>query len=489
MVDPDPPADPICYEPPDLERPASSAPTERQLEKEAIGGTSKHDPYAALRFPAYRLFSLGWMVAVIGNQMTEVALAWEVFDRTHSAMALGWLAGVQVIPLVLLALPAGVIADRFDRRRLIQITAALNAVCSIGLAMFSYRTGSVPIMYALVIGSATVLTLGRPARSALLPNIVPSAVFSNAVTWNSSFFQVSAMLGPALGGLLIESSQHLFHSLRLPYLLDAASAIFYAMIIFRIPKPFSTTLVPEKNDAPVKALDYSASKALSPLQQLSAGIRFVFQTKIILATLTLDLFAVLLGGAVYLLPVFAKDMLKVDSRHFGWLRAGEAIGALSMALVLAHLPPMKKAGRSMLLAVTAFGLCTIVFGLSKNFWLSLAMVTLIGAVDNISVVVRHTLVQVMTPDHMRGRVSAVNGIFIGASNELGGLESGLTAAWLGPVKSVVVGGIGTLVTVLLTAVVFPQLRKYGPLQPQAAEKTLKGRGGAAGAAAQAVSGR
>lgn len=485
MPDPDPPADPIGYEPPELERPASSAPTAMQLEHEAIKLTPKHDPYAALRFPAYRLFSFGWIVAVVGNQMTAVALSWEIFDRTHSAMALGWLAGVQVIPLVLLALPAGVIADRFDRRRLIQITAGLNALCSVGLAVFSYRTGSVPLMFAFVIGSATVLTLGRPARSALLPNIVPTAVFSNAVTWNSSIFQVSAMLGPAVGGLLIDTSQGLFHNLSLPYLLDAASALFYAVIIFWIPKPVSASRIPVKNEAPAKVLDYSASKMPGPLQQLSAGIRFVYQTKIILATLTLDLFAVLLGGAVYLLPVFAKDILKVDSRHFGWLRAGEAIGALSMALVLAHMPPMKKAGRAMLLAVTAFGLCTIVFGLSKSFWLSLAMVTLIGAVDNVSVVVRHTLVQVMTPDNMRGRVSAVNGIFIGASNELGGLESGLTAAWLGPVTSVVVGGVGTLITVLTTAVVFPQLRKYGPLQPQAADTTMKGRGGSAAAQAQA----
>jgi MFS family permease len=391
-----------------------------------------------------------------------------------------------VIPLVLLALPAGVMADRYDRRRLIQITAVLNALCSVGLAMFSYRQGSIAVMFAFLIGSATVLTLGRPARSALLPNIVPTAVFSNAVTWNSSFFQVSAMLGPAVGGLLIETSQHFFHNLSLPYLLDAGSAIFYALIIFWIPKPVSKANFVKDGAKPQavdlqrdsKVLDYAA-KPPGALQQLSAGIHFVYRTKIILATLTLDLFAVLLGGAVYLLPVFAKDILKVDSRHFGWLRAGEAIGALGMALLLAHMPPMKRAGRAMLLAVTAFGLCTIVFGLSRNYWLSLAMVTLIGAVDNISVVVRHTLVQVMTPDQMRGRVSAVNGIFIGASNELGGLESGLTAAWLGPVKSVVVGGIGTLLTVLATAVVFPQLRKFGPLQPRAADQTLKGKAVAA----------
>jgi MFS family permease len=456
MPDPD---QPLAYESPDPNRPASASPTEPELETEAIhpsAAPSKHDPYAALRFPAYRLFSIGWMVAVMGNQMTAAALAWEIAQRTTKpALALGWLAGIQVIPLVCLALPAGVIADRFDRRRLIQITAALNALCSVGLGLLSYRPNSIPLMFACVIASATVLTLGRPARSALLPNIVPQAIFSNAITWNSSMFQVSSMTGSALGGLLIDTSQKLFHSLALPYLIDAAAALTYALLMFWIPRPRTpSSLNPEP-------------KTLNPLQQLSAGIRFVWSTKIILATLTLDLFAVLLGGAVYLLPLFAQDILHVGGFRFGCLRAADAIGAVTMAIVLAHLPPMQRAGRAMLLAVAAFGLCTIVFGLSKNFWLSLFMLVLIGAVDNVSVVVRHTLVQVLTPDHMRGRVSAVNNIFIGASNELGGLESGLVAAWLGPVKSVVYGGIGTLLTVLATAALFPQLRKYGPLQPHA----------------------
>jgi MFS family permease len=397
------------------------------------------------------------MVAVVGSQMTAVALAWEIFDRTKSTLALGWLAGVQVIPLILLALPAGVVADRVDRRRLIQVTALLNACCSIGLAMVSYRPGSVPGMFALVTLSAAFLTLGRPARSALLPNLVPPAAFSNAVTWNASAFQVSAMLGPAIGGLLIDPSRRLLGNLTLPYVLDAAGAIFYALVLLRLPRPVGQT--------------HHAATARDarpgPLRQLSAGLRFVYDTKIILATLSLDLFAVLLGGAVYLLPVFAQDILHVSGFRFGCLRAAEAVGAFAMALVLAHLPPMRRAGRTMLLAVAGFGVATIVFGLSRNFWLSMAMLVLIGAFDNVSVVVRHTLVQVLTPDAMRGRVSAVNNVFIGASNELGGLESGLTAEWLGPVKSVVLGGLGTILTVVLTALCAPQLRRHGPLQPHA----------------------
>ncbi|MDB5320349.1 MAG: transporter [Phycisphaerales bacterium] len=483
---------PPAYEPPDDNRPASSAPTESQLETEAIGSLKKHDPYAALRFPAYRLFSIGWMVAVIGSQMTAVALGWELFDRTHRLEWLGYLAGVQVIPLIFLALPAGVIADRVDRRRLVQVTAFLNALCSLGLALLSYRAGSLPWMVLLVGVSAAILTIGRPARSAILPRLVPPAAFANAITWNSSIFQISAMLGPALGGLLIARSERVFHSLAIPYAIDAASALFYALIMLRIPKATGT-------------IERSISEPkLGPLQQLSAGIRFVYDTRIIFATLTLDLFAVLLGGAVYLLPVFVQDILHVDSFRFGWLRAAEAIGAVGMAMLIAHRPPMKRAGRSMLLAVAMFGVCTIVFGLSRSYWLSLFMLVGIGAFDNISVVVRHTLVQVLTPDAMRGRVSAVNNIFIGASNELGGVESTLTAAAfgalavrfgatadharvLGPTLSVVIGGVGTIATVLLTAWLFPQLRKYGPLQPHTTpEKTLTGRAGTTGAAPAAV---
>jgi MFS family permease len=467
MPDPEPsqsPSQPIAYEQPDPERPASLAPTEGEIEQESpkvkpldySPAPAPHDPYAALRYPAYRLFSLGWMLAVVGNQMTAAALSWEIARRTGSALALGWLAGVQVIPLVFLALPAGVIADRFDRRRLITVTAALNGLCSIGLALLSYRPNSIPWMFACVIGGSTALTLGRPARSALLPNIVPTAVFSNAITWNSSMFQVSAMAGAALGGLLIDFSLHVFHSLALPYVLDACGAVAYAAIMFRIPQPAPT-------------IRSATDQRQSPTAQLSAGLRFVFEHKIILATLSLDLFAVLLGGAVYLLPIFAQNILNVSGFRFGVLRAADAIGAVIMALLLAHLPPMKRAGRTMLLAVSAFGLFTIVFGLSRSFWLSLAMLVLIGAVDNISVVVRHTLVQILTPDAMRGRVSAVNNVFIGASNELGGLESGLTAAWLGPVRSVVFGGIGTILTVIVTAVLAPQLRRYGPLQPHGHE--------------------
>jgi MFS family permease len=200
------------------------------------------------------------------------------------------------------------------------------------------------------------------------------------------------------------------------------------------------------------------------LQSLAAGVKFVWNTKIVLAAMTLDLFAVFFGGSIALLPVFRKDILRVGEIEFGWLRAAPAIGAFAAAMLIAHMPPMKRAGRSMLWAVAGFGLATIVFGLSKSFWLSFAMLAVTGALDNISVVVRHTLVQALPPDAMRGRVAAVNGVFIGASNELGGLESGLTAAWWGPVASVVFGGVMTVVVVAAVAWLWPQIRKFGSLK-------------------------
>jgi MFS family permease len=299
----------------------------------------------------------------------------------------------------------------------------------------------VPAMYALVLLNATTLVFARPARQSLLPQLVPTHVFGNAVTWNSSIFEVCSTAGPAVGGLLIA-----FAGAPAAYLLNAALLVACAIITTRFP----ATPVTRRNEAP-------------GFRSLLAGVSFVWTRKLMLGVMLLDLFAVLLGGAVYLLPAFAKDILHVGAIGFGSLRAAPALGACAMAMVLAHRPPMRRAGRALLLAVAGFGCATIVFGLSKNFWLSFVMLICCGACDNISVVVRHTLVQLLTPDAMRGRVSAVNQIFIGSSNELGGLESGVTAAWWGPVRSVVVGGIGTLVTVIAIALAFPPLRRLGRL--------------------------
>jgi MFS family permease len=435
-----------------LERPATAAPTEGQLERETphVGAldysppAEPRDPYQAFRFPSFLRYQLGWGASIVGQQIQSVAIGWEMTQRTQSAkaaaMLIGYVGLVQAAPVVLLALPAGHVADRFDRRRIVMITQAIAVICSLALAFVSHAHGSVLWMYGILLFSAIAGAVGSPARSALLPQVVPTEAFSNAVTWNSSFFQVASVLGPALAGLVI------LISLSSAYIVDAACGV-----AFLIALPMLTL-------RPV-----ARSKEPATLKSLVAGVRFVGAKKIILATITLDLFAVLLGGATFLLPIFAKDILHVGEIGFGMLRASPAVGAFVMALVLAHAPPMKRAGRAMLLAVAGFGLATIVFGVSKSFWLSLVMLCLTGVFDNISVVVRHTLVQVLTPDEMRGRVSAVNNVFIGASNELGGWESGFTAYLFGTIPSVIIGGIGTLLTVLAVTFIWPEVRRFGSL--------------------------
>jgi MFS family permease len=409
------PEDNPSQDPEDVDRPASAAPTKGELERQRLtldygqdALPPRHDPYLALRYPSYVVLTVGWLVAVIGSAIQSTAIGWEIFFAQLAA-----------------------------------------AVCSTWLAFLSYSpTWGVGWMYAAIILNSTALVLGRPARAALMPMVVPPHVFANAVTWNSSMFQIATVAGPALGGLIIGLSLNRWGSLSLAYGLAAGCIGSFGFIALLL-----RTRPMEQQAGPVD-------------RSLSAGLRFVWNTKIILATMSLDLFAVLLGGATYLLPVFAKEILNVSPLHFGWLRSAEAIGALGMTVLLAHLPPMKHAGRAILLSVAGFGLATIVFGLSRDFYLSFAMLVAIGACDSISVVIRHTLVQVHTPDHMRGRVAAVNNVFIGASNELGGLESGVMAKLIGPVGSVVFGGCGTLVVVGLISVFFPQIRRLKGLQKE-----------------------
>jgi MFS family permease len=402
------------------------------------------DPYAALRFRDYRLFALGNWASIMGQQMLSVAIGWELYERTHSALSLGLVGLVQVLPVIFLALPAGHMADQFDRRTIVMITQGVLALCSVGLAMISYQHGLVILIYLCLFAIGIARAFNNPARAALLPQIVPKEVFSNAVTWNSSGFQLAAMLGPALAGLLIALQK----SATSVYAFCAFCALVFFGCLF-----FVRGRQQERSAEPVN------------FKSLVAGFRFVWQTKIILAALTLDLFAVLLGGATTLLPIFAKDILQVGPDGLGWLRAAPAIGAFMMALAITHLPTMNQAGKTLLWAVGGFGAATIVFGLSHSFWLSLFMLVCIGALDSISVVVRQTLVQLRTPDEMRGRVSAVNGMFISSSNELGGFESGLAASLFGPVLAVVGGGIGTIAVVVTVALIWPEIRKLGSLVP------------------------
>ena len=437
------PSNPIAYEPPDTERPASSAPTERQLASESpLGHASEgHDPYAALRLRDYRVYALGWVISVVGRQIQDVAVIYEIYERTGSKLALAWIGLAQLIPQLALTLPGGHLADRFDRRRIIMVTQALWAASALGLALLSHYRGPISLVYLMLGLSSAAHSLGWPARSSMLPQIVPPHVFNNAVTWNSSLFHLASVVGPALGGLI------LLRGATPAYVIDLGCALVFLATMVALP---------------ARAVDRATESAT--MESLAAGIRFVWRTKIILATITLDLFAVLLGGSVYLLPVFCKDILHVGAAELGWLRAAPAVGGIAAAWVIAHRPPMKRAGPAMLWAVAGFGLATIGFGLSRSFWVSFVMLALTGAFDNVSVVVRHTLVQALPPESMRGRVAAVNGVFIGASNYLGGVESGLTAAWWGPVRAVVAGGVGTLLVVAGVAAMWPQVRRFGSLK-------------------------
>ncbi len=466
MPEPDPHASPPPYEAPRAQR-ATTA--EGTLERRA-----KHDPYAAFRFSGFAFYTTGNLVAVVGRLMFIVAVEWEMYARTHSATALGLVGLVIALPVVLLSLPAGHIADRFPRKRIVLVTQAMGAICSLALAFVSLnhlripewpvlRAGnhflfsiatvferhtyfhfddlSIPLIYLILLISATGRTFGWAARSSYFPQLVPRDVFANAVTWNSSVFQIGSVVGPALGGLLIVRAGFPFI-----YALDAACAFSFFLLVL-----------------PIKSSDRGSSTERNAWRSLMEGLRFIRTKQVVLATITLDMFAVFLGGATALLPIFADQILHCGPIGLGWMRAAPGIGAFIMALLIAYLPPMKHAGKMLLWCVTGFGAATIIFGLSRYLWLSLVMLFLTGVFDSVSVVIRHTLLQLVTPDAMRGRISAVNNIFIGTSNELGALESGLTAALFGPVISVVAGGVGTILVVLGVSWVWPETRKIGAL--------------------------
>jgi MFS family permease len=447
----------------------------------AIAPGLKHDPYAAFRSRGYAFFTTGNLLSIIGRQMLAVAVEWEIYARTHSATALGLVGLVFAIPIVGLSLPAGDLADRISRKKIILVSQIFSAVMSAVLALVSWQhlaipqfpilracnhglnsiastferhqTGfhfddaSVPIIYLLLFVGAVARTFGWAARSSFFPTLVPRDAFSNAVTWNNTVFQIGSVVGPAISGFFVA---HI--GFAVVYIVDAVTAFLFFLLVLPIPRAKQARRQPEA----------------SRWRSLAAGMRFVFSRKVILATITLDLFAVLLGGATALLPIFADQILHCGPVGLGWMRAAPAIGAFAMALVVAYLPPMRNAGKILLWCVTGFGIATVVFGLSTALWLSLATLFCIGALDSVSVIIRGSIVQLVTPDEMRGRVSAVNNIFIGTSNEFGALESGLTAALFGPVISVVAGGIGTILVVFSAAWRWPEIRKIGAL-----DRTLK----------------
>ena len=411
-----------------------------------MSGAGPHDPYRALRLPAFRRYLTGNLLATLGFQMQGVAVGWELYERTHSALALGLVGLAQVTPLMLFFLPVGHLVDRYDRRRVLLVAQSVLALAATGLALVSVRRASVPLMYGCLFLSGTARAVISPAKLALLPEIVPLEAYQSAVAWNTGGWQSAQVLGPAAGGALLGLT-------RMPglvYLVHAALAMSFVGLLVGIR--------PRSARRPVVAVS---------LDSLLEGARYVWRTRILLAALTLDLFAVLFGGAVALLPVYAKDILHVGPAGLGWLLAAESVGAFTTTIVIAHLPPFERAGPVLLRAVALFGAATIVFGLSRWFPLSLAALAAAGAADSVSVVVRNALAQLRTPDALRGRVSAVNSLFVGTSNELGYFESGAVAAMVGPVLSVVTGGIGTLVVVAAVAGAWPEVRRLGRLEEMA----------------------
>ncbi|HRK30108.1 MAG TPA: MFS transporter [Tepidisphaeraceae bacterium] len=413
----------------------------------------KHDPYAAFRVPAYRLYCTSFVLAIIGSQTLSAAANFDVYQKTKSSLMVGMIGLANAIPLLALAMPAGHVADTFSRKRVLLFTQVFLVACPLALSFWH----TLPAIFALLVVNAVALTFGRPSRASILPNLVPKSIFANAVTWNSSMFELAASISPACTGFIIAGL-----GVRWAYLVSGIAMAGCMILTFFLP-------------------DIRAAGARQPMtwKNFAAGVTFVSGNSLLLGPMLLDLLAVLLSGATALLPAFAErmsDSPKEQALIYGWLMAAPSIGAVMMAIIQAHRPPPKRAGRTMLVAVAFYGVATIIFGLSHYFWLSFFMLAITGVCDNLSVVIRHTLVQLATPDNMRGRVSAVNQIFIISSNELGKVESGVTAHFMGPVKSVVAGGIGTILVVFAIARTFPRLRNLGelhgvkPIEPPEAQR-------------------
>ncbi len=395
------------------------------------------DAYASFRSRDYRLYLTGSLIASLGLQMLSLAVSWDLYIQTKSAIVLGNVGFVQVAPFLLFSLPAGHFADRLDRRRIMLATQVLLMSAS---GILASNSRSVPLIYGCLFMNATARALQGPARLALLPHIVPEDALRNAITWNSSAQEIASVSGPALAGLILALAGS-----RTVYIVQVMCATV-TLVCFQLLQ-----------------IRFYGVKLTAPAPRghaLVEGVRFVWNDKLILPAISLDLFAVLFGGATALLPIYAVDILHVGAAGLGWLRAAPSLGAVTMAILLSHSPRVRRAGRTLLWSVAGFGAATIVFGLSRSLWLSFAMLLLTGAFDNVSVVLRQSLVQTKTPDRLKGRVLAVQNIFISSSNQFGAVESGWTAAWFGPVISVVGGGLATIAIVAMFSSGSAALRRW-----------------------------
>lgn len=393
----------------------------------------------AFRYPDFVLFQSARFCMVLAMEMQSVAVGWQVYEMTKRPLDLGLVGLVQFLPGILLFLVSGHAADRYDRRKLIMFCYLGYGLC-FGLLLLTAmrRGGSVVFIFIVLIALGVARAFNAPVSRALVPQLVPEEVFPNAVAWASTLFQGAAILGPALGGIV--------------YAASGGPAAVYALAL-------AMTIVAVVCTLKMKTQEKYRAREPANWTSVSAGLRYIWREKVVLGSISLDLFAVFLGGAVALLPVYAREILFTGPWGLGLLRTAPGVGAAAMAIFLAHRPLRRKAGLIMLWCVAGFGFFTILFGLSHSFALSLAALFFVGATDMVSVIVRAILIQVATPDEMRGRVNAVDMVFIGASNELGEFESGLTAQWLGTIPAVVLGGIGTLVVTAIWAWRFPELRK------------------------------
>ncbi len=401
----------------------------------------------------FRRYQLARVAVILGAEAQSVAVAWQVYSITHRPLDLGYTGLALFLPGLLFLLPAGHVADRFDRRRIILVCYSLQIFCTITLLVLT-RAGVHRVLpiYAVLFFVGTARAFSGPASSALIPHLVPEKHFVNAVTWGGAIFQFANTLGPALGGILFTLPlTHFVPDTRLE-----GAGIVYVFTLATL--GWFLILVASLGVRPGRMEHRSAS-----LRVVLAGFRYVFNMPMLLGSFSLDLFVVLLGGAVALMPIFAQEILHTGPRGLGMLRAAPAVGALCTSLVMARFPLRRKAGVRLFVCVAIFGAATVVFGVSHNLWLSLAALAITGAADMISVIIRGSLLQLATPPEMRGRVSAVNSLFVGASNELGEFESGLTAQWLGAVRATIFGGVGSLIVAGLWAGLFPDLRRTDEL--------------------------
>lgn len=413
---------------------------------------------SALRSRNFRLYQSARLMAIIGAEAQAVGVAWQVYQITHSPLKLGLTGLALFLPGIFCMLAAGHVADRYDRRNIILLCYTLQAVCTaailwLSLSPWVLANGRTWPIYAVLTGIGIGRAFSGPASSALLPSLVPKDHFVNAVTWGATVYQIANMSGPAIGGLLFTlpfaGSLAWLRGAPVVYIFTLAMLVGFLVLVGMI-----------------RAEPVERKPSVFNLRTMLAGLEYVWTNKLLLGSISLDLFAVMLGGAVALLPIFANDVLHAGPRGLGLLRAMPSVGALLVSLLLVVKPIKRRAGRTMLLCVALYGVATVIFGLSRNITLSLLALFTLGAADMFSVVVRSSMLQLATPPEMRGRVSAVNWLFVGASNEFGEFESGLTASWWGAVPAVVIGGIASLAVTATASIVFPRLRRADALTPE-----------------------